>query len=176
MPNALSALSASRRRFLRYFVGGGLATVALGWQRASALDLDEFCLEYRFNARCEGVLPGTEAVDPNGNPYQVDAVLAAANAGDRLRASGLDDDAYLVIESGPGIAAYGLSAVCTHFGCIVDWDADAQAFACPCHGSRFDANGDVLAGPASRPLALITVAVRDNRIGLSDQAPAESPR
>jgi cytochrome b6-f complex iron-sulfur subunit len=45
-----------------------------------------------------------------------------------------------------------LSSVCTHLGCITRFQPDSKTIACPCHGSRFDLNGDVLAGPAPRPL------------------------
>lgn len=43
-----------------------------------------------------------------------------------------------------------VSSVCTHLGCIVrktDW-----GFQCPCHGSKYDQNGEVIKGPAPRPL------------------------
>ena len=47
---------------------------------------------------------------------------------------------------------YALSAVCTHLGCIANWKQDAGIVACPCHGSKFDRDGNVIAGPAPRPL------------------------
>ena len=47
------------------------------------------------------------------------------------------------------------SAVCSHLGCIVHFNSTEVTWDCPCHGSRFDMEGRVVNGPASRPLAEI---------------------
>jgi Rieske Fe-S protein len=52
-----------------------------------------------------------------------------------------------------------LSAVCTHLGCSVRWDAGAGQYKCPCHGGVYDRDGRVVAGPPPRPLDRLPVRV-----------------
>jgi glycine/D-amino acid oxidase-like deaminating enzyme/nitrite reductase/ring-hydroxylating ferredoxin subunit len=51
-----------------------------------------------------------------------------------------------------GGAIHRFSAACTHLGCVVGWNTAASTWDCPCHGSRFDALGRVINGPASADL------------------------
>jgi menaquinol-cytochrome c reductase iron-sulfur subunit len=49
-----------------------------------------------------------------------------------------------------------LNSRCTHLGCAVNWKDEANAFLCPCHDAKFDAEGTVLGGPPPRPLDRFT--------------------
>ncbi len=62
-----------------------------------------------------------------------------------------------------------LSAICTHQGCIVDWDEKRQLLRCPCHGGLFDASGNVVAGLPRRPLPHLRVEVLGDEIFLSEE-------
>ena len=47
---------------------------------------------------------------------------------------------------------HAVSASCTHKGCIVTWNNAERTWDCPCHGSIFSADGNVIHGPAVDPL------------------------
>jgi cytochrome b6-f complex iron-sulfur subunit len=56
-----------------------------------------------------------------------------------------------------GVAA--LYKVCTHLGCLYNWNNQENKFICPCHGSEFQANGTYIHGPAPRSLDRFVVQV-----------------
>jgi Rieske Fe-S protein len=68
--------------------------------------------------------------------------------------------ARVISADGDKVAAYrdddgtrhAVAAVCTHMGCVVEWNAAEKTWDCPCHGSRFDYDGHVTQGPAKRDL------------------------
>lgn len=78
---------------------------------------------------------------------------------------------------------YAMWARCTHLGCTPNWFPAESRFRCPCHGSNYTINGDVIAGPAPKPLwrvmvtatstgeLLIDKAVMENRPGAREKAP-----
>ena len=53
---------------------------------------------------------------------------------------------------------------CTHLACAYHWDAGVKQFACPCHNSFFSLQGQVLAGPAPRPLDRYVTRIQNNRL------------
>lgn len=91
----------------------------------------------------------------------------------RLFAPAVDDldrgEGSLVRANGSTLAAYRdpdgdlhcLSPTCSHLGCTVRWNHAEKSWDCPCHGSRFSIDGQVLNGPATDPLQPIVVEPGD---------------
>lgn len=67
----------------------------------------------------------------------------------------LDTRRVCIVRDGDRVAA--ISTTCTHLGCIVS--LSDTGFACPCHGSRYDQDGNVTGGPAPKPLAWYQVSL-----------------
>ena len=75
----------------------------------------------------------------------------------------LTDPPVVVVRTGPATVR-GFSAICTHQGCAVTSIANGT-IDCPCHGSRFAVRtGDVVAGPAPRPLPPVALRIRDGQV------------
>lgn len=55
---------------------------------------------------------------------------------------------------------------CTHRACPLIWNGDEKVWDCPCHGSRFSPDGQVLRGPALKPLSALRYVVADDQIKL----------
>jgi cytochrome b6-f complex iron-sulfur subunit len=67
-------------------------------------------------------------------------------------------------------SCYAISSVCTHLGCSVKWNPTGASghpegvITCPCHGSLFSKTGNVIQGPASRPLDRFELALEDGQL------------
>jgi cytochrome b6-f complex iron-sulfur subunit len=71
--------------------------------------------------------------------------------------------AIAIERTGGSVRAF--SAVCTHLGCVIEWQPNAaQAWFCPCHHGRYDREGRVLGGPPPRPLTPVAARVRDGQV------------
>lgn len=118
--------------------------------------------------------PWARRFDPNRLSLRSAPELVQLNAkaglhffGDRISpaqassADGVPVGEGRVVRDGPGKTGVyrdqdgGLHAVslrCTHLGCILRFNSAERSWDCPCHGSRFDVDGNVLEGPATSPL------------------------
>lgn len=87
---------------------------------------------------------------PADRKQQVTIRLAELPEGDAKYFELNGTAAVLVKLKGGSVAAF--SAVCTHLGCIVQWQKVDGRFLCPCHAGLFSATGAVLGGPPPKPL------------------------
>ncbi|HXQ20732.1 MAG TPA: ubiquinol-cytochrome c reductase iron-sulfur subunit [Candidatus Acidoferrales bacterium] len=68
-----------------------------------------------------------------------------------------------------------ISATCTHLGCTVEWKDKLAEFQCPCHGSKFKADGLPFAGPAPRPLEWYPLSVSGDGFLVVDSGKSVPP-
>lgn len=61
-------------------------------------------------------------------------------------------------------AVVALSAICTHAGCSMNFDSSQNLLVCPCHGSQFNESGNVVTGPARRPVKVYSATLASNII------------
>jgi Rieske Fe-S protein len=128
----------NRRSFLRYVLGG-LMTLAGGMILWGAARFSVFGhVAKRKREVPEGILRKLETDVPLHVP-EAGAWLRRMSNG---KLTALDDR-------------------CPHLGCCPKWDPDRKRFKCPCHGSEFDIDGRLIAGPATRAMHELVVDLRD---------------
>ncbi len=132
--NETTQLGFDRRRVLQLLVGGSSLAVA----GLAGLPVGSYLLPVE---QSEGAAVAAFGDDEVGL-WEAKQVIVAGRP-------------VLVVNTGEGYRAF--SAVCTHLGCVVKWKKGRRQFFCPCHGARFDLEGDVMGGPAPRPLAKLEV-------------------
>lgn len=74
----------------------------------------------------------------------------------------------LVLRTPESIKAY--SMICTHLGCLVEWQPATAEFYCPCHDGRFDQFGEVIGGPPPVPLETFPVQVVEDTVVVGELA------
>jgi len=63
-----------------------------------------------------------------------------------------------------GMGYLALSRVCTHLGCLVEYNKETNRFICPCHAGTFNMEGNVLSGPPPKPLEKLPLDVQGDNI------------
>ena len=76
----------------------------------------------------------------------------------------LAGSALLLIRTAQEFLAF--SAICTHLGCVVDWNSEKKEILCPCHAGVFDLQGKVVSGPPPRPLPSYAIRVTNGKVFL----------
>jgi glycine/D-amino acid oxidase-like deaminating enzyme/nitrite reductase/ring-hydroxylating ferredoxin subunit len=85
-------------------------------------------------------------------PGEIDDASEVRPGEGALLRSGLTKTAVYRDEDG---VVHSMSALCRHLGCIVNWNTNEKTWDCPCHGSRYDATGRVINGPANSDLEAV---------------------
>jgi len=107
---------------------------------------------------------GTKAAPDTASGTAVGAASSVPVGGGLSVANPADGSAAWVVHTS-GSTFVAFSAICTHAGCTVQYDASTVQFVCPCHGGVFDARtGQVLQGPPPTPLPSIPVHVVNGKI------------
>ena len=86
------------------------------------------------------------------NPTRV-VIAEAKNSGDKI----------IVVHHANG-NLYATSAACTHKGCDLKYDVDADLLICPCHGSQFSLDGGLVKGPSNKPLKTYNVSTENGLV------------
>jgi menaquinol-cytochrome c reductase iron-sulfur subunit len=148
--------SGSRRSFFTWLIvaAAGLIGISLAVPLSGYVASPAF---KRRERRWEDAGPVSDL--PVGEPTQRDLVMTIP-------------DGYMQVAAVKGIWALRratnevtvYSPICTHLGCGFRWDWSVRRFKCPCHGSEFDPDGKVVAGPAPRPLDRLPVKVENGHL------------
>jgi cytochrome b6-f complex iron-sulfur subunit len=133
----------TRRTFIDWLLAGGL----LAW----GLSFVAPVLSYVWPAQSRG---------PSAQSVSAGKEKDFSNWDSKMVAVG--SHPVMVIRTPQGFKAY--SAICTHLGCIVGWNAAQHQIDCPCHAGVFDINGRVVSGPPPKPLAEYNVMVVNGEV------------
>ncbi len=131
----------NRREFLTYSWGAALGLIAAQGGFATYEFLYPKFKEGEFGGKF--ILGAASSMPSIGTPPQ-------AEVGGK----------FWLVQTDEGIKA--LYMVCTHLGCLYKWEASNTRFECPCHGSKFTAEGIYIEGPAPRSLDQFVVEVLEN--------------
>jgi cytochrome b6-f complex iron-sulfur subunit len=69
-----------------------------------------------------------------------------------------------VIINHPRKGLMAFSRVCTHLGCLVEYDREKNQLICPCHAGTYDLEGNVISGPPPKPLPKLPLRVNGNTV------------
>ena len=151
-PGYVGQTESSRRGFLKRFIGAAAAI--------SGLILGIPLIRAIINAAPTGALRWTKAGDisslPVGQPRGMRFTMSSTDA---YLHKEVMNSVWVVKTSPSELMVF--SPICPHLGCRYDWDPQTDHFVCPCHASVFTITGQVVGGPAPRPLDTLPFKVEN---------------
>jgi len=139
----------------RQFLGAGLAASLVALLGQAGVALFDF-FKPRIQPGSFGSVVNAGQVD-EFEPGSVSHIM-----GGRCYITRLEDGGFLA-----------LWQRCTHLGCTIPWQDAEEEFNCPCHSSIFNPVGEVLSGPAPRPMDLFPIEIIDNEILVNTGEPIQ---
>lgn len=160
-----------RRGFLAAGIYGLLSVIAGSFGITSVFYLFRVSKQKQGNAWADA---GDISALKTGIPQKVTFERTRT---DGWKISNQKDNAWILRNIDGTVIAF--SPLCTHLGCAYQWQSKAGqakdgAFVCPCHGSTFSRTGDVIIGPANRPLDRYQVKREGTRLWLGSISPAQN--
>lgn len=146
----------TRRSFFRWVIQLSAAVVGLGL----AVPLAGYVISPALKKRAKPwVAVGTVSALEPGSPKQLEYVTTTQ---DGYRETRMQKGVWAVKQEDGSVTVY--SPICPHLGCGYNWKPSARRFVCPCHGSVFGVNGQVLGGPAPRSLDVLPSRIEEDRL------------
>lgn len=169
---AVSNGGMTRREFLYYIWGASMALITaeltglIIWFAIPRFREGEFGGTFTYSADTLPDKNGPPNNFPDGRFWLVNLDTTTDQGSERMY---LAQD-----ESEPIVGIAAIYKVCTHLGCIYDWNVANQRFECPCHGSKYRLDGRRIESPAPRSLDRFELAALDANnqvLGVSEPGP-----
>ncbi len=149
-------LEPTRRSFFGWISAAAATLIGLGL----AVPLIGYVVSPALKRREESWTDvGAVAAMPEREPVQLEYVKTTR---DGYMESRVRKAVWAVKQEGGQVTAY--SPMCTHLGCGYSWNAADRRFECPCHLSKFSIDGQVIGGPAPRPLDRLPTKIENGRL------------
>ncbi len=160
----------SRRSFFQWVIGGAACIIGLGL----AVPLAAYFVSPALTRRKKSWVSVGKINDlPVGTPQSLDYAM-------KIKDGWMETKAIKAVWAvrQPDNQVKVFSPICPHLGCSFRWNQQDRQFQCPCHGSIYDPNGQVVGGPAPRPLDELPSKIEDGELkvmyqeyksGLSEQ-------
>jgi menaquinol-cytochrome c reductase iron-sulfur subunit len=156
-------VSPTRRAFYIGFINGAMGLIGLAMAIPAAIYL---LFPPKLRKEADWVETADLSNIPTGTPTEISYERKRV---DGWKVSTEKATAWVVKKPGDQVVAY--APQCTHLGCAYHWDDPSHTFICPCHTSRFSIDGQVLGGPAPRPLDRYMTKIENGKLEIGPAEP-----